>query len=61
MPGLIIIGFYLVVLLTMGYGWVMNITSLLNLEVFTVSFATIVACIGVIVPPVGAFMGLFYW
>lgn len=44
-----------------GYGWVMNLIALIDLEPFIFSGKVIVSIIGVFVPPIGVIMGLFIW
>lgn len=44
-----------------GYGWIMNLIALINLEPFIFSGKVIVSIIGVFVPPIGVIMGLFIW
>ena len=54
-----VIVFVLSWFVVLGYGWVLNLMFLIDLETFVFSEKVIVSIIGVFVPPVGAIMGLF--
>lgn len=44
-----------------GYGWIINLIALINLEPFIFSGKVIVSIIGIFVPPIGVIMSLFVW
>ena len=57
----ILFGFYMLLLVGLGYGYILNILALVNMEIFTLSVKTIIGIGGVFFPPVGIIMGYFVW
>jgi hypothetical protein len=52
---------YLIIVILMVTGWVINLAVLLNTEPFILPAKTIIAMVGVFVFPVGSIMGWFVW
>lgn len=49
---------YLVILLAVGYGWIMNIVSMIHMDVVTTGMG-VARIAGIFVPPLGAILGYF--
>lgn len=45
----------------MGYGWIINLLAVVNLDPFVWTAKTVIAIGGVFVAPVGIIMGYFVW
>jgi len=44
-----------------GYGWIVNLLALINMEPFIWSAKSVIGIGGVFFPPVGVIMGWFVW
>lgn len=51
----------LLFVITLGYGWVLNLLALTNMEPFIWTAQSVIGIGGVFVPPVGIIMGYFVW
>lgn len=51
----------LVIVVTMLYGWWLNLSAILEMEQIIWTGKTVVATLGVVVVPLGTFMGYFIW
>ena len=58
---LILLGFYIIEIISIGVGWIINIINIIGIEEFSFTGKLIVGIIGVFVPPIGGIMGLFVW
>lgn len=56
-PMILVVGLFVVA----GYGYIINIITLLGFENFEFTVKTIVGIGGIFVPPIGVIMGLFVW
>ena len=52
---------YGILLCALGYGWLLNLLAVVNLEPFVWTAKTVIAIGGIFVPPVGIIMGYFVW
>jgi len=48
---------YLLIIVTMVVGWVMNLVQVVHMGTEAITGLFILKCVGVIVPPVGAVLG----
>ena len=51
----------LIVLAVLGYGWVLNLLALINMEPFIWTAKSVIGIGGVFIPPIGTIMGYFVW
>ena len=51
----------IILLAFLGYGWILNLLALINMEVWVWSAKTLIGIGGVFVPPIGVIMGYFIW
>jgi len=51
----------LLILAIGGYGWVLNIIALTDMEPFIWTAKSVIGIGGVFVPPIGIIMGYFVW
>ena len=51
----------LIVLAVLGYGWVLNLLALINMEPFIWTAKSVIGIGGVFFPPIGIIMGYFIW
>lgn len=54
---LLMLGF----VIALGYGWVLNLLALVNMEPFIWTAKSVIGVGGVFIPPVGIIMGYFVW
>lgn len=51
----------LIVLAVLGYGWVLNLLALINMEPFIWTAKSVIGIGGVFIAPIGIIMGYFVW
>ncbi len=51
----------LIGLAILGYGWVLNLLALINMEPFIWTAKSVIGIGGVFFPPIGIIMGYFIW
>lgn len=51
----------LIGLAILGYGWVLNLLALINMEPFIWTAKSVIGIGGVFFPPIGIIMGYFVW
>lgn len=51
----------LTILAILGYGWLLNLLALINMEPFIWTAKSVIGIGGVFFPPIGIIMGYFVW
>ena len=51
----------LTILAILGYGWLLNLLALINMEPFIWTAKSVIGIGGVFFPPIGIIMGYFIW
>lgn len=51
----------LTILTILGYGWLLNLLALINMEPFIWTAKSVIGIGGVFFPPIGIIMGYFVW
>ena len=51
----------LIGLAILGYGWVLNLLALINMEPFIWTVKSVIGIGGVFIAPIGIIMGYFVW
>jgi hypothetical protein len=52
--------FYLMLVLSVGIGWVLNIVDLFSMSFSTLTGEVVLRVVGVFIPPLGAILGWFF-